>query len=213
MRNKPKLVSAEHIGARIDKTSKQPAHRQVANAVMELLADGKISLWDVLPTAHDLECGAGLTKYMAAKCAHELFSRGLALKARDGELLVSAPPGYVYPQGKEPRHIDPQKIADHIDRTSDVPLYMQVSSLLESWIEDGIVKAGDVIPSVRDLSLLSGMAPVTIMRGYHMMAARGLTGIKGRNTILLPLDGSLISQTRRAQAAKAKSRRMSDAAV
>ena len=61
-----------------------------------------------------------------------------------------------------------------IDRGSAVPARQQVRAALVARIATGSLGVGDPLPSVRDLALQAGLAPMTVTRVYADLKASGL---------------------------------------
>jgi|TARA_B110000438_G_scaffold297325_1_gene343534 GntR family transcriptional regulator len=51
--------------------------------------------------------------------------------------------------------------------TSDQPIYQQVRDHVVSLIIDGVLKAGDPIPSVRQMAVEGGVNPLTVSKAYQ----------------------------------------------
>ncbi|MFT5726289.1 MAG: 2-aminoadipate transaminase [Desulforhopalus sp.] len=72
-----------------------------------------------------------------------------------------------------------------IDKKSDVPLYMQIRSIIEKGIEDGHLKPGDRLPSVIDLAKLIGVTQATVRRALKDLRVTGHTSCHvGRGTFV-----------------------------
>ncbi len=65
-----------------------------------------------------------------------------------------------------------------LDRSLPVPLGLQLRGLVEYGIACGEFRAGDRLPSVRDLALEAGVAPMTVSQVYRDLKEAGL--IEGR---------------------------------
>ena len=61
-----------------------------------------------------------------------------------------------------------------IDVMSRVPIYEQLIEQMEKFILTGTVSPEDQIPSVRSLSVKLSINPVTILKAYNELSARGL---------------------------------------
>lgn len=62
----------------------------------------------------------------------------------------------------------------HIDAMSRVPVYEQIVEQTEKFILAGILKPGDKIPSVRNLSIELSVNPNTIQKSIVELDRRGL---------------------------------------
>ncbi len=61
-----------------------------------------------------------------------------------------------------------------IDRFSRTPIYEQVINQIEDHIATGILKSGDLLPSVRALSQSTSVNPNTLQKAYAELERRGL---------------------------------------
>ena len=61
-----------------------------------------------------------------------------------------------------------------IDSMSRVPIYEQIIDQLEKFILTGTITPGEQIPSVRSVSVQLSINPVTILKAYSDLDARGL---------------------------------------
>src|SRR5689334_8030287 len=74
-----------------------------------------------------------------------------------------------------------------LDRSSAEPLYRQVVASLRSAIDEGRLRAGQQVPSVRALAEQLGMGRLTIATAYEQLAADGyLVGRVGFGTVVAP---------------------------
>ena len=51
--------------------------------------------------------------------------------------------------------------------TNDQPIYLQVRDHVVSLIIDGVIDAGDSIPSVRQMAVEGGVNPLTVSKAYQ----------------------------------------------
>lgn len=85
-----------------------------------------------------------------------------------------------------------------IDVMSRVPVYEQVVEQTERFILTGILKAGDKIPSVRNLSVELSVNPNTIQKAVSELDRRGIVySIPGRGCFVSQDAGSILSISRR----------------
>ncbi len=85
-----------------------------------------------------------------------------------------------------------------IDVMSRVPVYEQVVEQTERFILTGILKAGDRIPSVRNLSVELSVNPNTIQKAVSELDRRGIVySIPGRGCFVSQDAGSILSMSRR----------------
>jgi GntR family transcriptional regulator len=72
-----------------------------------------------------------------------------------------------------------------IDKTSSVPLYVQIQQVLQDRIASGQYTPGDQIPSEQDLSLLFDVSRMTVRKALEGLVARGiLFRQKGKGTFI-----------------------------
>ena len=57
---------------------------------------------------------------------------------------------------------------------SDIPIYRQLVDQVRRMIAGGQLKAGDDLPSVRELALEHAVNPMTVSKAYSMLEAEGL---------------------------------------
>ena len=68
-----------------------------------------------------------------------------------------------------------------IDPMARTPIYERIIKQLELFIATGALNEGDRIPSVRAVSVSSGVNPVTILKSYGELDSRGLiASVPGR---------------------------------
>lgn len=84
--------------------------------------------------------------------------------------------------------IDPSKIAEQINRTSDHSIADQVADVIEMWSLSGTIKSGDRLPSVRDLSEALEISHKTARRCQEELRARGLIVIEGNRTFCAGIE-------------------------
>ena len=54
-------------------------------------------------------------------------------------------------------------------KCTDKPLYEQIANSIRVAIYDGVLKNGDKIPSVRELTEELGVSDITVKRAYSML--------------------------------------------
>jgi DNA-binding transcriptional regulator YhcF (GntR family) len=54
------------------------------------------------------------------------------------------------------------------------PIYRQLRDLVAAMILDGVLKEGDVLPSVRTVAAEYRVNPLTVMKGYQQLVDEGL---------------------------------------
>ena len=67
-----------------------------------------------------------------------------------------------------------------VDKYSTVPIYEQIIDGIEKDVLLGVLREGDAVPSVRELSMILGINPNTIQKAYVELERRG---------IIVPLTG------------------------
>ena len=68
-----------------------------------------------------------------------------------------------------------------IDPNSDVPIYEQLVRQVKYAVADGVVVAGQVIPSVREMAKSLALNPNTVQRAYlQLQAEEVLQSLRGR---------------------------------
>ena len=61
-----------------------------------------------------------------------------------------------------------------IDSTNGVPLYLQIAKEVKHSIAIGSLKAGEQLPSVRDIALQITVNPNTVAKAYRELELRGI---------------------------------------
>jgi DNA-binding transcriptional regulator YhcF (GntR family) len=65
-----------------------------------------------------------------------------------------------------------------IDLDSEVPAYQQIAEQLRLLVARQELKAGDRLPSVRQLGVLLGVNQNTVAKAYRILAAEGLVSLR-----------------------------------
>ena len=60
-----------------------------------------------------------------------------------------------------------------IDDLSDVPIYMQLRNQIVMGISSGELKAGEKLPTVRDLAIEMGINTMTVSKAYQLLKTEG----------------------------------------
>jgi len=60
-----------------------------------------------------------------------------------------------------------------IDDFSDVPIYLQLRNQIVMGISSGELKAGEKLPTVRDLALEMGINTMTVSKAYQLLKTEG----------------------------------------
>lgn len=61
-----------------------------------------------------------------------------------------------------------------LDRDSGMPAYLQIAGQVREAIRFGSLRAGDRLPTVREVAATSGLNPNTVLRAYRDLAADGV---------------------------------------
>src|SRR5579863_8522523 len=70
-----------------------------------------------------------------------------------------------------------------VDRAGPIPLAAQISGQLETAVTGGVLRAGDRLPSSRDLSATLGVSRTVVTNAYARLFAEGwLAGRHGSGT-------------------------------
>ncbi len=85
-----------------------------------------------------------------------------------------------------------------IDVMSRIPIYEQLIEQVEKFILTGTVSPGEQIPSVRSLSVELSINPVTILKAYNELSARGLIhSVPGRGYFVCTDARDVLSENKR----------------
>jgi len=61
-----------------------------------------------------------------------------------------------------------------IDKSSGIPIYIQLAERIRLLVHDGTLRPGDAMPTVRSLAVQLGINANTVARVYHELQANGL---------------------------------------
>lgn len=87
-----------------------------------------------------------------------------------------------------------------IDTMSRVPIYEQIVNQLEYFVLNGILKEGEQIPSVRNLSVDLSINPNTIQKAYFELDKRGIIqSVPGRGCFVTESAKNILSAKKREQ--------------
>lgn len=93
----------------------------------------------------------------------------------------------------------------HIDAMSRVPVYEQIVKQTEKFIQTGILKPGDKIPSVRNLSIELSVNPNTIQKSIVELDRRGLIfSVPGKGCYVSEEARTALSAVKRKEMAEIK---------
>ena len=62
----------------------------------------------------------------------------------------------------------------HVDPSSGVPIFRQLMDQVKLSIASGVLKPGDELPSIRNLSVPLGVNPMTISKAYNLLVHDGV---------------------------------------
>lgn len=68
-----------------------------------------------------------------------------------------------------------------IDMTSDIPIYQQIRNEIVFGVAKGHIKAGDLLPTVRQLAADIGVNPMTVNKAYALLREEGIIVIDRRH--------------------------------
>lgn len=72
-----------------------------------------------------------------------------------------------------------------IDKESGVPVYVQLTERIRLLMREGVLTAGDPLPTVRGLAVALGINANTVARVYHELATENLLRLeRGRGTFV-----------------------------
>ena len=81
-----------------------------------------------------------------------------------------------------------------LDMSSDIPIYVQLRNQIVTGIGRGYLKAGESLPSVRQMAQDAGINSMTVNKTYQILKAEGFIEIDRRK-------GATVSPVRRADSA------------
>jgi DNA-binding transcriptional regulator YhcF (GntR family) len=77
-----------------------------------------------------------------------------------------------------------------VDHTSPAPPFEQVRDGLARAVREGVLSAGDRLPTVRRLAAELGLASNTVARAYRELEHAGVIETRGRNGTFIAAQGS-----------------------
>lgn len=87
-----------------------------------------------------------------------------------------------------------------IDTMSRIPIYEQIVEQVEYFVLNGILKEGEQIPSVRNLSVQLSINPNTIQKAYFELDKRGIIrSAPGRGCFITETARETLSSKKREQ--------------
>lgn len=74
-----------------------------------------------------------------------------------------------------------------VDATDSTPVYVQISDGVKAHIASGRLRAGDTLPSLRDLAMDLGVNLNTVKAAYEVLERAGLIYLRrGRRAVIRP---------------------------
>ncbi len=86
------------------------------------------------------------------------------------------------------------------DLSSDRPVYLQIMEKIQIEIVAGIYKAGDKLPSVRELAAIAAVNPNTVQKALTELERTGLVYANRTSGRFVTEDKALLAQTKKALA-------------
>ncbi len=79
-----------------------------------------------------------------------------------------------------------------IDTTSSLPIYAQLVAQVKHAIAAGVLRPGDLLPSLRETSTRLRINPLTVSKAYRELEAAGIVTMgQGRGTFVSPKSADL----------------------
>lgn len=100
----------------------------------------------------------------------------------------------------------------HIDPSSGTPIYRQIADQVRQAVASGVMRAGDRLPSVREMALELAVNPNTIAKAYQDLEREGVIETpRGRGSFIADREQALPGAERERQFAEALERVVADA--
>jgi GntR family transcriptional regulator len=85
-----------------------------------------------------------------------------------------------------------------IDATSSVPIYAQIVEQVKRGLAASIIRPGDSLPSLREMSALLRVSPLTVSKAYRELESVGIAKTEhGRGTFITAQTKELGAKYRR----------------
>lgn len=95
------------------------------------------------------------------------------------------------------------KEALKIEFTSGIPVYRQIVNFVSSEIGKGTLRAGDRLPTIRELTETLGVNPNTIAKAYRELDLRGvITSRRGNGSFVADASAAQAGHTAKEKKAK-----------
>lgn len=100
----------------------------------------------------------------------------------------------------------------HIDPSSGTPIYRQIVDQVRQAVASGVLKAGDKLPSVRDLAVELAVNPNTIAKAYQELERDGVIETpRGKGSFVADRDHGLSEAERLRQLTETVDRLVAEA--
>lgn len=87
-----------------------------------------------------------------------------------------------------------------VDPQSGVPIFRQLIDQVKLHIASGLLKPGDELPSIRNLSIPLGVNPMTISKAYNLLVHDGVLERRaGRPLVVAQMDDEILGDRRQEQ--------------
>lgn len=100
----------------------------------------------------------------------------------------------------------------HIDPSSGTPIYRQLVDQVRQAVASGVLRAGDKLPSVRDLAVELAVNPNTVAKAYQELEREGVIETpRGKGSFIADRDHTITEAERMRQFAEAADKLAADA--
>jgi GntR family transcriptional regulator len=100
----------------------------------------------------------------------------------------------------------------HIDPSSGTPIYRQLVDQVRQAVASGVLRAGDRLPSVRDLAVELAVNPNTVAKSYQELEREGVIETpRGRGSFIADRDHTVSEAERLRQFTEAAEKLAADA--
>lgn len=100
----------------------------------------------------------------------------------------------------------------HIDPSSGTPIYRQIADQVRQAVASGVLRAGDRLPSVREMAVELAVNPNTIAKAYQELERDGvIVTPRGKGSFVADRDQGLAEEERLRQFGEAVDRLVAEA--
>jgi GntR family transcriptional regulator len=100
----------------------------------------------------------------------------------------------------------------HIDPSSGTPIYRQLVDQVRQAVASGVLRAGDRLPSVRDLAVELAVNPNTVAKAYQELEREGVVETpRGKGSFIADRDHLVTEAERLRQFTEAADKLVADA--